>query len=46
MPSLEYLTVESNAASIFDVYAIRLQSHLCLQKYLSVLRRVRESLGE
>lgn len=35
MPSLEYLTADSNAASVFAVCAVCTQFHLCLQKYLS-----------
>lgn len=46
MPSLEYLTMESSTASIFAGCAECTNSHLSLQKYLSVFRRVRETLRE
>jgi len=45
MFSLEYLTEESSIAFISAVSAACTQSHLSLQKCLSVLRRVRETLG-
>lgn len=45
-PPLEYLTVGSSTAFILAVYAVCTQSHFCLWKYLSVVRRVRDSLGE